>query len=65
MTYAGVAGNHGTIYEAAGFDCVETTAADGSGWTNRDDRDSWDDYQRKKWVYEFDDPLTRISKEGR
>lgn len=49
--HAGVAGNHGTVYEAAGFDCVKVETADGSGWTNRDGRESWDDYERRKWVY--------------
>jgi GNAT superfamily N-acetyltransferase len=57
ITYAGVSGNAGTTYAAAGFDCVETVTADGSGWQNRDDRDSWNDYERKKWVYSFDTPL--------
>jgi GNAT superfamily N-acetyltransferase len=48
--HAGVAGNYGTVYEACGFKCVETTAADGSGWQSRDGRDEWGDYQRRKWV---------------
>lgn len=51
--HAGVAGNYGTVYEAAGFDCVETTVADGAGWKSREGRDSWDDYQRRKWVSEL------------
>jgi GNAT superfamily N-acetyltransferase len=57
QTYAGIAGNFGTTYEAAGFDCVQQQQADGTGWTTREDRDSWGDYQRRKWVYEFDCPL--------
>lgn len=52
--HAGVAGNYGTVYEAAGFDCEKAELADGTGWTNRDGRDSWDDYERRKWVYRFD-----------
>lgn len=48
--HAGVAGNYGTVYEAAGFRCESVTTADGSGWLSRDDRDSWDDYERRKWV---------------
>jgi hypothetical protein len=53
--HAGVAGNYGTVYEAAGFECEEITQADGSGWTNRKNRDSWDDYERRKWVYQLKD----------
>lgn len=49
--HAGVAGNYGTVYEAAGFECVDITAADGSGWlTQGEDRETWDDYERRKWV---------------
>jgi len=55
LTYAGIAGNVGTTYKAAGFECVETTISDGAGWLRHgDDRDSWDDYERRKWVYELD-----------
>ena len=50
ITFAGVAGNYGTTYEAAGFELVETTQADGESWTRRSNRDSWDDYERRKWV---------------
>jgi len=51
-THAGVAGNYGTVYEAAGFDCVDVTAADGAGWTSHDgERETWDDYERRKWEY--------------
>jgi len=54
ITYAGVAGNYGTVYEAAGFTCDQTTSADGSGWTNRKERDNWEDYERRRWSYELD-----------
>jgi GNAT superfamily N-acetyltransferase len=51
ITYAGVAGNVGTTYAAAGFECVDVTRSDGSGWLRHgDDRDSWADYERRKWV---------------
>jgi len=53
IAYAGVAGNYGTVYEAAGFDCDDVTQSNGSGWTNRDDRDEWDDYERRRWVYDL------------
>lgn len=49
--HAGVAGNYGTVYEAAGFDCVDVSMADGSGWQTRGDgREIWDDYECRKWV---------------
>lgn len=48
--HAGVAGNYGTAYEAAGFDLVDVTMADGSGWTSRPGREERDDYERRKWV---------------
>jgi GNAT superfamily N-acetyltransferase len=52
--HAGVAGNYGTVYEAAGFECVDVTMADGEGWLSQgDDRDTWDDYERRKWVCEL------------
>lgn len=51
--HAGVAGNYGTVYEAAGFECRKVEIADGSGWTNRDNREQWDDYKRRKWVYQL------------
>lgn len=50
--HAGVAGNYGTVYEAAGFTCEDVSIADGSGWLSQgDDRDTWDDYERRKWVF--------------
>ena len=49
--HAGVAGNYGTTYEAAGFECEDVSIADGAGWQTRDGRESWDDYERRKWVY--------------
>jgi hypothetical protein len=52
--HAGVAGNHGTVYEAAGFEVTDVTMADGAGWlTQGEDRDTWDDYERKKWEYDL------------
>jgi hypothetical protein len=52
--HAGVAGNYGTVYEAAGFEVVDVTVADGSGWlTHGDDRETWDDYERRKWAYQL------------
>lgn len=52
--HAGVAGNYGTVYEAAGFECVDVTMADGQGWlTQGEDRETWDDYERRKWEYDL------------
>ena len=45
-----VAGNYGTVYEAAGFDIEEMTVSDGDGWQTRKNRDSWEDYERRRWV---------------
>jgi len=53
--HAGVAGNHGTVYEAAGFEVTDVTMADGSGWLSQgEDRETWDDYERRKWVYDLE-----------
>lgn len=50
--HSGVSGNYGTVYEASGFECVDVSKADGSGWLSQgDDRETWDDYERRKWVY--------------
>ncbi len=53
IAYAGVAGNYGTVYEAAGFVIEDTVEADGTGWQSRSNRDSWENYTRHRWVYEF------------
>lgn len=57
--HSGVAGNYGTVYEAAGFECVDVKMADGDGWTSREGRDSWDDYKRRKWVYDLDGAIEK------
>jgi len=52
--HAGVAGNYGTVYEAAGFEVGDVTIADGKGWLRQgDDRDVYDDYERRKWTYDL------------
>ena len=56
VAFAGVGGNDGTCYEAAGFSHQETVWADGSGWTNRDGRQevaSGRRWRRSKWVYDL------------
>jgi len=54
ITFAGVSGEKGVVYQASGFDLIETTISDGAGWTNRDDRDSWSDYKRRKYELKLD-----------
>lgn len=57
ISYAGVAGNEGTLYHASGLDAeVRTTAANGSGWGNRSGRDSWGDYTRRKFTESLREP---------
>jgi hypothetical protein len=56
VAFAGVGGNDGTCYEAAGFSHQETVWADGSGWTNRDGRQEVVNgrrWRRSKWVYDL------------
>ena len=61
ITYAGVAGNTGQLYQAAGFECDDITTADGGGWsTHGPDRDQWADYQRRRYRYEFGEQVARI-----
>jgi len=54
IAYAGVSGNKGITYQAAGFECRDKSIADGSGWTNRTDRDEWEDYERRRYEYDLD-----------
>lgn len=52
--HAGVAGNYGTVYEATGFEVTDVTMADGKGWLSQgDDRETWDNYERRKWTYDL------------
>lgn len=54
IAYAGVAGNYGTTYEAAGFEVSDISQADGSGWTSHDgDRETWADFERRRWEYDL------------
>ena len=54
IAYAGVAGNYGTIYEAAGFELIKEEEAQGDGWNTRENRKNVPDFIRRKWKYEFD-----------
>lgn len=51
IAYAGVAGNYGKIYEAAGFRLQKEEEASGDSWTNREGRQRLPDYVRRKWAY--------------
>jgi hypothetical protein len=53
--HAGVAGNRGTVYSAAGFKLVREEKAQGDSWQSREGRSSVDDFIRRKWVYELRD----------
>ena len=56
VAYAGVGGNDGTCYDAAGFDHESTVWADGGGWTNREGREEvvgGKQWRRAKWVYDL------------
>jgi hypothetical protein len=55
ITYAGVAGNEGTTYRAAGFECTDVSQAEGDGWARHGDgRDTWADYERRRFEYDLD-----------
>lgn len=51
IAYAGVAGNYGTIYEAAGFKLVKQDEAQGDNWSSRENRKTVADFTRRKWGY--------------
>lgn len=51
IAYAGVAGNYGTIYEAAGFELVKEDNARGDSWNSREDRRTVSEFTRRKWEY--------------
>jgi len=53
--HAGVAGNDGTIYAAAGFELVREEKAQGDSWQSREDRSAVDDFIRRKWIYHLRD----------
>jgi len=53
IAYAGVAGNYGTIYEAAGFELVKKDEARGDSWNSRENRKTVSDFTRRKWEYTF------------
>lgn len=56
ISYAGVAGNRGDLYEGAGFeeDKDAQTRVNGDEWAkSREGRKKRDSYLRRKWVYEL------------
>ena len=53
--HSGIAGNYGMVYEAAGFEVTDLSMADGQGWLSQgDDRDTWDDYERRNGCMNYD-----------
>lgn len=53
--HTGVAGNYGTVYKACGFtEAMINEQADATTWDSREDRDTYGQYDRRKWVYHFD-----------
>lgn len=48
--HAGVEGNHGEVYKAAGFELVDKREASGDNWTNRN---GFGEYTRRKYVCEL------------
>lgn len=53
LAHAGVAGNYGTVYEAAGFDLDRTSQSRADDWQRREGRESYGEYDRKTWVYQL------------
>lgn len=56
IAYAGVAGNRGVVYSAAGFECLndnDPATGGGDGWTNRSGRSSLKSYEKRKWTCEL------------
>ena len=53
LAYAGVAGNRGTVYEACGFECESIETDETSRWQNRDGRQEYGEYTRRRWVYDL------------
>jgi hypothetical protein len=51
IAYSGIADNVGTLYKACGFELDAKCEADGSSWTNREGREEWEDYTRRRYSY--------------
>lgn len=51
--HAGVAGNYGTVYEAAGFECVRDVQDTSERWNSREGRKTFGEYRRRKWEYDL------------
>lgn len=64
QAHAGIAGNHGTVYEAAGFDLVKEKEEKTNTWESREGRDSYGEYTRRRWEYHFDEPIETHPKES-
>lgn len=68
-TYAGVADNEGTIYQALGFDPLDDSPVetDGSGWTDRGSegqRSEWDDYEKRRYECQLAPSVPKVTRRG-
>jgi len=63
LSYSGVAGNEGSIYQGLPFEHVGWTDADPDQWESRDGRSAAAsiDAQKKRWVWPFMTPRRRSS----
>jgi hypothetical protein len=58
---AGIGGNEGTIYEALGLEQKSPAEiADGSGWANRPNRDTWDSWKKRPYAQPLGPPGVRF-----
>lgn len=62
--HAGVAGNHGTVYEASGFELVKEKEESTNTWKSREGRDDYGNYVRRRWEYHFDEPVEVYPKDS-
>jgi hypothetical protein len=60
-TYAGVSNdNEGTIYQASGFTRGDTSQANGSGYANREGRETYDDFVRRTYYRQLSNQAIRV-----
>lgn len=60
IAYAGVAGNRGTAYDAAGFDCESVETDSTERWENREGRQSYGEYERRRWEEDLREVRARV-----
>jgi len=64
LSYSGVAGNDGGIYQATGFEPDGWTDADPDRWESRDGRSRATsvDARKRRWVWRLGDPSARVTR---